>query len=372
MADAIKNVYNRESLTVLAKGMQAVYAPFQADAFVQSIMDETWDSLELKGRVRQIAVNLGKFLPQDYKEAIAVIDKAIVSEGTWLNGFCIYFPDFVEVFGQNEADWDVSIAAMARYTSYASAEFAVRPFIINHEARMMAQMLEWSKSDSEYIRRLASEGCRPALPWGQALARFKKDPALILPILEQLKTDPDLYVRKSVANNLNDISKTHPDLVVGLATKWYGKNELTDWIVKHGCRTLLKKGNPAALAIFGFQDAGAVDITDFSINKKAVTIGDSFDFSFTLSVKKATKVRLEYAIDFVKANGKQSRKIFQISEITLKGAEIKAYTKNHSFANLSTRKHYPGEHTITIIANGVERGALTFILTHPAVGSLRT
>ena len=111
---------------------------------------------------------------------------------------------------------------------YSTAEFAVRPFIIKHEARMIAQMTAWTEHDNEHVRRLASEGCRPALPWGQALTSFKKDPSPVLQILERLKADPSLYVRKSVANNLNDISKTHPDLITELARDWYGKNEHTD------------------------------------------------------------------------------------------------------------------------------------------------
>lgn len=160
--------------------------------------------------------------------------------GAWLNGFALFFPAFVELYGRQEEDWETSMAALARYTQYASSECAVRRFIVNHEERIMAQMRVWSKDESAFVRRLASEGCRPALPWGQALNRFKKDPSPILPVLEQLKTDPSLDVRRSAANNLNDISKTHPDLMVKLAKAWYGENKDTDWIVKHGCRTLLK------------------------------------------------------------------------------------------------------------------------------------
>jgi len=361
MADAIKDVFNRKYLQKLAADIQTAYSPFQADEFVNSTLDETWDALELKGRMRQITLNLGKFLPANYAEAIAVIDKVIVNQGSWLDGFCLFFPDFVEVFGLDE--WDISIAALERYTPYASAEFAVRPFIIRDEKRMMAQMFEWAKSDNHHVRRLASEGCRPALPWAQALPKFKKDPSPILPILQELKTDPDIYVRKSVANNLNDISKTHPDLVAKLAKEWHGKNEHTDWIVKHACRTLLKKGNRDVLAIFGFHDAESVVVSNFAIDSQEVAIGDDFNFSFDITTKAATKVRLEYGIDFVKSNGKRNRKIFQISEITMKANESKIYTKNHSFADLSTRKHYPGTHSITLIVNGTERGTLDFDVT---------
>ena len=363
MADLLKDGYNEDYIRQLATDIHAVYSQFHLEDFVSSVVDDAWDTLELKGRMRQITLNLGKFLPTNYTEAISIIDKVIKGYGDWLTGFgAMYFPDFVEIFGQDESNWDISIAALERYTEHASAEFAVRPFIINNEERMMAQMYAWAKSENNHVRRLASEGCRPALPWAQALPKFKKDPTPILPILEHLKADPDVYVRKSVANNLNDISKTHPDLVAKLAKDWYGQNEHTDWIVKHACRTLLKKGNHDVLAIFGFQNAELVAADDFAIDTQTVSIGGSFNFSFAISTSEATKVRLEYAIDYVKANGKRSKKIFQISEIALKANEKKRYTKSHSFANLSTRKHYPGIHSITIIVNGTERGTLDFEL----------
>ena len=360
MPDLLKNMYNHEYLQNLSSDIHAVYGTFQIDEFVKSIMDETWENLELKGRMRQITLNLGKLLPPDYGEAIGIIDKVIANYGSWLDGFALFFPDFVEVYGQDEADWDISIAALERYTPHASAEFAVRSFIIDNQERMIEQMYAWSKSENEDVRRLSSEGCRPALPWGQALTAFKKDPAPILPILEQLNTDSSLYVRKSVANNLNDISKTHPDLVAKLAKGWYGKNDYINWIVKHGCRTLLKKGNPDVLAIFGFNDAASIEVGNFELAQSTVSIGEDITFSFAISTKTAAKVRMEYGIDYVKANGKRNRKIFQISETSLKENEKKLYTKKHSFADVSTRKHYPGLHSITLIVNGTERGTLGF------------
>ncbi|MCL2766423.1 MAG: DNA alkylation repair protein, partial [Peptococcaceae bacterium] len=332
---------------------------FQVDEFLQSTIDETWDSLELKARGRKICLNLGKYLPADYSTAISIIDKIVAK----CNGFfCILFPDFVEVYGQDESNWDLSMKALEKYTQYSSSEWAVRPFIIKHEERMMAQMYAWSKHENEHVRRLASEGCRPQLPWVQALPSFKKDPAPILPILEQLKTDPSLYVRKSVANNINDISKTHPGLVAKLAKDWYGKNELTDWIVKHGCRTLLKKGNRDVLAIFGYNDEASVDVVGFALDSTSISIGEDITFSFVISTKETTKVRLEFGIDYVKSNGKRNRKIFQLSEVSLTGNQKKSYSKKHSFADLSTRKHYPGTHTITLVVNGAERGQLDFDL----------
>lgn len=367
MPDLIKNRYNHESLRKVALDIKSVYNAFEVDEFLKSTMDESWDNLELKDRIYKISSNLGKYLPTDYSKAIDIIDKIVMNYGTWLDGFCFFFPTFVEIYGQDAKNWDISIGALERYTQYASSEFAVRPFIIQNEERMMAQMYAWSKSDNEHTRRLSCEGCRPALPWAQALNSFKKDPSPVLPILEQLKTDPSESVRRSVANNLNDISKTHPDLVINFAKDWYGENEHTDWIVKHGCRTLLKKGNQKVLAIFGYQDVTPVDVDGFALRELSIFVGEDITFSFTVGIKEATKVRLEYGVDYVKANGKRNRKIFKISEVSLKN-EKKFYEKKHSFADVSVRKYYPGIHSITLIVNGVERGALDFELKHHLLG----
>lgn len=360
MAGLFKDRFNYESLYKLALEIQAVHSGFPIDEFLKSTMDENWDGLEFKQRVMQIGENLGKYLPSDYETAIQIIDKVIMNYDTCLDGFVIFFPAFVELYGHDEENWDVSMSALARYTQYASAEFAVRSFIISDEERMMAQMVAWAKHDNEHIRRLASEGCRPRLPWGQALPRFQKDPSLVLCILEQLKADPSLYVRKSVANNLNDISKTHPDLVVKIAKDWYGKNERTDWIVKHGCRTLLKNGNRDVLDIFGFTDSDCVKVDGFSLKSSFVSVGGGMTFTFEIEALKATKVRLEYGIEYVKAKGKRNRKIYQISELTFKEKGKKFYTKTHAFSDTSTRKHYPGIHSVTLIMNGVEQGTLDF------------
>ncbi len=360
MAEAFKDLYNFDSIHKLALDIKSVYNDFQVDEFMQSTIDDTWDNLELKNRILHISINLGKYLPTDFKEAIQIIDKVAMNYGNWLNGFVGFFPIFVEIYGQDESNWDVSMEALARYTSYASSEFAVRSFIIKHEERMMAQMFAWSKNDNEDIRRLASEGCRPALPWGQALTSLKKDPSPILPILEQLKTDPSLHVRKSVANNLNDISKTHPELVIAIAKKWIGENEYTNWIVKHGCRTLLKKGNREVLTLFGYSNTTSIFMENFVLETPIISIGEDLIFSFEITTSEVTKARLEYAVDYMKSKGKRNRKIFKISEISLKPKDKKLYTRNHSFEDVSVRKHYPGIHSITLILNGIEQVTYDF------------
>lgn len=361
MAELLKDKYNYDTLHELAMRMKAIYPSIHVDNFINDIMDETWETLELKARIHKITMNLGKQLPDDYEQALNVIDKGVASFPTGFNDYsCMYFPDFVETYGQDEQNLSLSIAALERYTSTSSSEFAVRPFIIKYEEIMMKQMASWAKHDNEHIRRLASEGCRPKLPWGQNLTKFIEDPTPILAILEQLKEDPSLYVRKSVANNLNDISKTHPDLIIKIAKNWYGDNEYTNWIVKHGCRTLLKKGNKDVLQIFGFTDSDNVSVDNFTLSDQSISIGEYLSFNFMISVKQTAKIGLEYGIDYVKANGKRNRKIFQISEILLKENQEKQYTKVHSFMDKSTRKHYAGIHSITLLINGIERETRDF------------
>lgn len=366
MGELLKDRYNELSLRELAARFEAACPAFPDEAFVAGIMDEPWAELGLKQRMRRVTLQLGACLPAEYEQALGVIDEVAAGYPAEFSGFALMcFPDFVEVYGQDERNWDASMAALERYTPLASAEFAVRPFIVKHEERMMAQMAAWAASDSEHVRRLASEGCRPRLPWGRALESFKRDPSPVLGILERLKADPSPYVRTSVANNLNDIAKTHPDLVLGIARDWLGEDERTDWIVKRGCRTLLKQSNREALALFGFDDAECARVEGFSLDAAVVPIGGALGFSFVVEATKPINVRLEYAIDYVKARGVRSRKVFQIAEFALRGAGRKSYAKTHSFADLSTRRHYPGIHAITLIANGVERGTLEFEVVEP-------
>ncbi|WP_232436415.1 DNA alkylation repair protein [Paenibacillus rubinfantis] len=249
MADTLKSMYNEAFLCSFGNKVKGAYAPFEVERFVAEVMDDTWDSLELKARMRQITLKLGALLPPSFEKALAVL----YAIDETCEGFpYLFFPDFVEVFGSAETDWTLAMQALERFTAKSSAEFAVRSFIERDPERMMRQMAAWAEHDNEHVRRLASEGCRPRLPWGQALLMFKRDPGPILPILERLKADPSLYVRKSVANNLNDIAKDHPDLVLELARRWKDTHPHTDWIVRHGCRTLIRRGGPEALELFGY------------------------------------------------------------------------------------------------------------------------
>lgn len=368
MAEPLKNMYNHEFLHNFGSTIQRAYSFFNTEEFVEKVVDGDWDHLELKARIRKISMTLGDCLPPEYEAAIEIL--RVVNESC--SGFpYLILPDFVEVFGQGKEHWELSMQALEAFTQHSSAEFAVRAFIIRDQDRMMKQMLKWSASDNEHVRRLASEGSRPRLPWGQALTRFKKDPSPVLPVLEQLKSDPSLYVRKSVANHLNDIAKDHPELVVDIAKRWHGSHPDTDWIVRHACRTLIRSANPEVLALFGYADntkAGAslVQEARISIAPESIHIGESTELQYDLVIKEGAsgRIRIEYGIDFVKSGGKLSRKKFLLSDKTVSGGSRLQGTRTHRWADLTTRRHYPGSHNIILLVNGQEAARTEILLNN--------
>lgn len=358
MAELRKDVYNKAFFLQFCEKVKNVYPAFDEQLFMTLLLDEGWEQRELKQRTRHISITLRATLPPSYPDAIVVLSQ-LVSE---CKGFeYLFFPDFIEVYGLT--DWETSIEALKLFTLTSSAEFAVRPFIEQDPKRMMAIMEEWATDENEHVRRLASEGCRPRLPWAPALTMFKIDPAPIIPILELLRADDSEYVRKSVANNLNDITKDHPELVKSLGKSWLGQNSKTDWIIKHACRTLLRQADSTTLALFGFHHAPTVELKDFNLSTDQIAIGDAFTFKFTFAnpTTDATKLRIEYGIDFMKANGITRRKLFKITENTYLHGEY-SYIRSHSFKQLSTRKHYAGKHRIAIVINGVEMAGIDFLL----------
>jgi 3-methyladenine DNA glycosylase AlkC len=359
MAERLKDrFFTPESIQAFAAVVKEHHPPFAEAEFVRALTGDSFQSLELMQMARQATEILAGLLPDSYPEAVAILSE-VAPEAKGMEAFCL--PTFVELYGLDH--WETSLPAMALFTRYASCEFAIRPFILRDAPRTMAYMEELTGDEDENVRRLASEGCRPRLPWAVSLPAFKKDPGPVLPVLERLKDDRSEFVRRSVANNLNDISKDHPELVLEICERWKGSSEGTDWIIKHACRTLLKGGNRRAMRLFGFGDPVDLDVRDVRLDRERVAIGDDVRLSFTLAVRtgEPCKVRLEYVVWYVKARGKTSKKVFQIREATLAPGQHD-FSRKLSFADRSTRKHYPGEHRICVVANGVEKAVTTLDL----------
>lgn len=365
MPEPFKNVFNTDFILKLTTRIQSIYPEFEIESFRNSVFDAQWESRELKSRMRHISICLRQYLPQALDEAFNIVRHVSTDFSDVMEIAPMVFPDFVEHFGLDHPE---SIDLLEHLTRYSSSEFAIRPFIIKDQNKVMETMYQWAQSDNYHVRRCASEGTRPRLPWAMALPALKADPSPIIPILEQLKNDPELYVRRSVANNLNDIAKDHPDIVISLAQKWLGQSKHVDWVVKHGCRTLLKQGHPHVLTLFGFKSPKDISINLTGCSTK-VLMGDTLNFSFDVhsqTKQPLGKLRLEFAIDFIKANGKQARKVFQISEGQV-DKSTKMVTKFFSFKPITTRKYYAGEHNIAILVNGVEKANQVFhLIQEPA------
>ena len=376
--EPIKNMYNERFFDRFTKDLKRVVNDFDACGFVSKIMDNEWENRELKQRNEHVATVLRDFLPADYKKAVAKILELLDAVKDTLPDFSVIndtqfslsleygwiLDNFVEKYGLD--DYETSVRAIEKLTQFTSCEFAVRPFILNYPNEMMSQMLAWSKHAHWGVRRLASEGCRPRLPWAMALPNLKKNPAPIIPILENLKNDPSRFVRLSVANNLNDIAKDNPATVIELAKKWQGESQEIDWILKHGCRTLLKQGNREAMELFGFGSAAKnITIQNFSISTPKVKIGSSLEFEFKLlnNNSEKTKIRLEYGIYYQKANGTLAKKVHRISEKEYAGNSTTQITRKHPFRVVTTRKLHFGLHQVAVIINGNEFEKHNFELT---------
>jgi len=346
MPDPLKNRYTRAYIEQLADSVGKRWPEFKAPDFVDHVLADPWPELELKARMRRITMSLHDHLPPDFSVAIGILSECSVE----FSGFeAMYFPEYAELYGLEY--FDESMRALQIMTRHSSAEFAVRPFIIKYPERMMDQMLGWSRSPDHHLRRLASEGCRPRLPWAMALPAFKKDPSPILPILENLYNDESDYVYRSVANNLNDISRDHPQRVLEIAARWQGQSGTADWVVKHACRSLLKQGNREALALFGFAEPEHIRLEDFQCDDRVV-VGATLGFSFNLvSDQPLGLCRLEYCIHYRKANGRLSGKVFKISEARISACE-KPVQRQHSFRPVTTRVLHKGEHRLQVLVNG--------------------
>jgi len=355
MAEPLKNMYDPQFFERLCQVIKGIIPKFDEREFINRIFDRNWPDLELKQRTRKITLALHSILPAEFPAAadrIVAISNALKGNGQKLQSYpYIFLPDYIELYGQK--NFEISMKAMLEVTQLVSAEFAIRPFLINEQDRTLTEMVKWSKHDNESVRRLSSEGCRPRLPWAKVLPSFIQNPLPILTILEKLKEDPSEYVRRSVANNLNDIAKDNPDVVLKTVRGWKTDNLFTRWIVKHGCRTLMKKGNEMALRLNGFKTKKKFELTGLKSDRK-VRKGEYLHFSFSLHnlERKTERIRLEYGIGYQTGKAKISRKVFKIGEFMADPGVPIAISRKLSFKDLTTRKHYEGVHELWIQVNG--------------------
>jgi len=367
MAELLKNLYSKSFYDQFGVVLKQTIPSYNHDEFLKLIFVEEFEEYELKQRLSHTTKVLHHFLPSNFEKATqtlkCLIDNLNSAKMCEQSMEFMFLPEYVEVYGIN--DYKTSVIAFEFITQFTSCEFAVRPFLIKYPHEMLEQMKTWSKHKNNMVRRLATEGSRPRLPWAMGLPDFKKDPNPILPILDNLKNDECEIVRRSVANNLNDIAKDNPQTVIDISKKWKGKNSNTDALVKHACRTLLKQGDMEILNLFGF-GSDYFKYSDFKIITPLVKIGESLEFSFSIENedKHSQLLRLEYGLYYMKNNGKLARKVFKISEREIQSNTVLDIQRKQSFKIISTRKFHVGLHQLSIIINGIEGELLDFELSH--------
>ncbi len=362
---AFKNWINPQVVILLSDEIQAVYPGFNSKKF--NLISQKLSDLELKARVRLIAQELKVFLPPQYTEALPIIIR--VMERDKLKGFALWpFSEFIGAQGLNH--FDESLNAMEILTQKFTAEFCVRPFFLKNPTRVLKAFSKYSKSTNHHVRRWVSEGSRPMLPWGEKIPLFVSDPQLTIPLLESLKYDDELYVRKSVANHLNDYSKHHPLVVIETLKRWMKECpqdhvENTAWITRHALRTLIKKGHPGALKLLGVNQKPLIEIKSFKLDQKKYCVGENINLSVTIRSQTNSKQKLvvDYIIHYMKANGSLSPKVYKWKTFEVKGKEVLPLKKRHSLKKISTLKFYPGAHKISLQINGSVCGTISWSLS---------
>ena len=364
----MKDGLNGPALNRLAAAVSQAWPGFDDAGFLKAALDGL-DDLELKDRVRHVIVVLNRFLPDAYTRALKIVVRAgdlfpAGRSGDSLAGFAAWpLIDWVPEYGLHH--FDSSMKALKGLTGLFSAEFAVRPFLIADTERALGHLRGWIDDPNEHVRRLVSEGTRPRLPWGCRLPVFVENPSPVIELLNRLKDDPSEYVRRSVANNLNDIAKDHPATVVKVCKAWKkGASAQRGWVVRHGLRTLVKQGNPGALRVLGFTTDPEVSVV-LRLSARSLRIGGdlTIEVALTSQSSRTQKLVVDYVIHHVRAGGKTTPKVFKFRSLDLEPGECVRFTKRHSFAPRSVRRYYPGEHTVELLVGGQSLGRSSFTMT---------
>jgi 3-methyladenine DNA glycosylase AlkC len=355
----LKDFFSEALVREIGESIKLVDPAFDTRGFVKIGLDGL-DRLELLDRGWHLAEALQTCLPQPFAKAAEVLIASLGPEHAGTESFGMapfrYLPHvfFVQKYGLD--DFDAAMRAQYELTKRFSAETSIRAYLIRYPEQTYARLVEWSSDGSPHVRRLVSEGSRPRLPWAPRLPAFQKDPAPVIALLERLKDDPERYVQRSVANNLNDIGKDHPEIAVEVCGRWLDDaTPAREWIVRHALRSLVKKGHRGALELLGVGAEAKIAIGEVRLDPPDVRLGGKLRFAFALTSTSdaAQDLLVDYCVHFVKANGTVSPKVFKLRRVVLGPAERVELAGTVSFETLTTRKPYAGRHRIDVLVNGV-------------------
>lgn len=376
MAEPFKNLLSKKIIENMATHFKRQWPKFDTEGFVADATKDL-DSLELKARTERITAMMIEYLPADFEKSGKII---LASLGSPLNdeisartadekgiaGWAVMpLTHYVGLRGHNH--FDLSMMLFKEMTKRASSEFGIRFFLLNAPEKTLSMLKTWTTDSNQHVRRLVSEGSRPRLPWAMSLPMYIKDPSPVIELLELLKNDDKEYVRRSVANNLNDIAKDHPDIVAGIAEQWMkDADKKRKKLITHACRTLIKNGHKKTLKILGFNPP---KIRKASIDVLTPTVVFGNILQFTLSISSdcnhSQALMIDYVIHHQKANGNTSPKVFKWRTTTLPAKKTLTSTKTHAIKKITTRVYYPGAHAVEVMVNGVSVGAADFKLLMP-------
>jgi 3-methyladenine DNA glycosylase AlkC len=334
----------------LASELATAWPGFPTEQFTDDI-DVALAPLALMARVELLADRLADALPTDFDTAAKVLWSTLDSPDFtgWMT-----LPCGTHVARAGIDRPEGALPLLAGLTPRWSSEGPIRPIIERHPELTYEHLHRWVSDPDEHVRRLVSEGTRPRLPWAPQLRRLIADPSPNIELLDQLVDDTSPYVRRSVANHLNDISKDHPDLTIDLARRWLPRGDGATWAVRHGLRTLVKRGDPRALEILGVGVDADIRLNALTVDRDTVTIGEAVTFRLAIEAGGATEADaiIDYRVHYVGANGPRKPKVFKLTRRRLAPGQPATITRKHQFEHVSIRRIHPGRHTIDIQVNG--------------------
>jgi 3-methyladenine DNA glycosylase AlkC len=371
MAEQLKTFFSPALVRRLAESIQRVHPAFDSKAFVRSAT-KGLDDLELLDRGKLIARALAGHLPANYADAIAILLRSLGPEhesdeliGAGMAPF-FYYPHTVFVAEHGLEHFELSMKAQYELTRRFSAEGSIRSFIAHDPERTLAQLKAWTHDPNAHVRRLVSEGTRLRLPWAMRVTWLDRNPDRVIELLELLKGDPATLVRRSVANNLNDLGKVHPALLAEVCERWLA-DATPDRraLVEHALRSAVKRGDDRALRLLGYGGKPSVSVDNVRFTPKRISIGGRVTMTF--DVRSTARVEQELLVDvavhFVKASGKPSRKVFKVKRVTLAARDQTELRMTISLAVHTTRKPQPGKHSVEVVINGAVLPAGVFEVT---------
>jgi 3-methyladenine DNA glycosylase AlkC len=374
MPEPFKNFYSLDLIQQMGGHLARVESGFDVDGFIR-LAAENLEQNELKQRAAQIRVALNQFLPDDFGSAVEImlaslhpddnVDLSSVGmDADGVRGWAVM--PMSELVGLRcQENFDLAMQAQHALTKRFSSEFGIRYSILADPERAMETILGWTRDENYHVRRLASEGSRPRLPWAMQLPMFMSDPGPVLPVLEALKDDESAYVRRSVANNVNDIAKDNPDIAGQLARNWMqGADKTRQKTVRHACRTLIKQGHPGALEALGFGEA-EVEVAPLRVTTPKVAFGNALEFETVLvsTASKPQNLVIDYVVHFLKANGRTAPKTFKLKTAKVKPGERLVIKRRHAIRPITTRRYYNGEQAVEVQINGKPMGITAFELS---------